>query len=168
LDQLGKYEIAPERLLPSGRIRSLQWALSKDEVTDADISAIVASDFKLFKNKAQHLDAFSFYLLYVLRYLYRADRNELGMILLATYYPQGPSSISFWSGVVWNRLRIYIAALHMKLNNHEAALNAFNKIRVEWFDTFQFKSDLNDYVELQNAIKVKNKNPRSRGKEKRG
>lgn len=168
LDQLGKYEIAPERLLPSGRIRSLQWALSKDEVTDADISAIVASDFKLFKNKAQHLDAFSFYLLYVLRYLYRADRNELGMKLLATYYPQDPSSISFWSGVVWNRLRIYIAALHMKLNNHEAALNAFNKIRVEWFDTFQFKSDLNDYVELQNAIKVKNKNPRSRGKEKRG
>jgi len=168
LDQLGKYEIAPERLLPSGRIRCLQWALSKHEVTDGDISAIVANDFKLFKNKAQHLDAFSFYLLYVLRYLYHAERNELGIKLMATYYPKGPSSISFWSGVVWNRLRIYIAALHMKLNNHEAALNAFNKIRVEWFDTFQFKSDLNDYVELQNAIKAKNKNPRSRGKEKRG
>jgi hypothetical protein len=168
LVQLGKYEIVPERLLPSGRIRCLQWALNVHEVSDAEIVELVASDFKIFKNKAQHLDAFSFYLLYVLRFLYHADRSELGIKILNVYYPQGASSISFWSGVVWNRLRIYIAALQLKLDNYEAALNAYSKIRVEWFDTFQFKFDMNDYVDLQKIMKLNAKNPRSLGKEKRG
>jgi hypothetical protein len=168
LNQLGNYEIAPERLLPAGRIRCLQWALCVNEVSDSEIVELVASDFKVFKNKAQHLDAFSFYLLYVLRFLYHADRNELGIKILNAYYPQGPSSISFWSGVVWNRLRIYIAAIHMKLNNYEAALNTYSKIRVEWFDTFQFKSDMKDYIDLQKRMKLNAKNPRSHGKEKQG
>jgi len=167
LVQLGKYEIVPERLLPSGRIRCLQWALNVHEVSDAEIVDLVARDFKVFKNKAQHLDAFSFYLLYVLRFLYHADRIELGIKILNLYYPQGASSISFWSGVVWNRLRIYIAALQLKLDNYEAAFNAYNKIRVEWFDTFQFKFDMNDYSELKIALE-RIKNPVSKGLKKQG
>ena len=167
LVQLGKYEIVPDRLLPSGRIRCLQWALNVHEVSDTEIVELVASDFKIFKNKAQHLDAFSFYLLYVLRFLYHADRSELGIKILNVYYPQGASSISFWSGVVWNRLRIYIAALQLKLDNYEAAFNAYNKIRVEWFDTFQFKFDMNDYSELKIALE-RIKNPVSKGLKKQG
>lgn len=167
LVQLGKYEIVPERLLPSGRIRCIQWALNVHEVSDAEIVDLIARDFKVFKNKAQHLDAFSFYLLYVLRFLYHADRSELGIKILNVYYPHGASSISFWSGVVWNRLRIYIAALQLKLDNYEAAFNAYNKIRVEWFDTFQFKFDLNDYSELKISLE-RIKNPVSKGLKKQG
>jgi hypothetical protein len=55
----------------------------------------------------------------------------------------------------------------LKLDNYEAAFNAYNKIRVEWFDTFQFKFDMNDYSELKIALE-RIKNPVSKGLKKQG
>jgi tetratricopeptide (TPR) repeat protein len=167
LNQLGSYEIAPERLLPSGRIRCLQWALSESLISETDVFKIVENDFKVFKDKAQHLDAFSFYMLYIIRFLYHENQSDLAMKLVNKYYPNGPSSISFWSGVIWNRLRIYISVIYFKMGEIDSALLNYKKIRVEWFDTFQFKLDMKDYSEIKLALE-KIKNPVSKGLKKQG
>lgn len=152
LNHLESYEINPERLLPVGRIRCLQWALNESVISEIEVFKIVENDFKVFKDKAQHLDAFSFYMLYIIRFLYHKNESELAMKLVNKYYPNGPSSISFWSGVIWNRLRIYISAIYLQMGELDSALLNYKKIRVEWFDTFQFKLDMEDFTELKLAL----------------
>lgn len=145
------YEVNPKHLLPAGRIRVIQWATvhSKVFVPDESIISIVYEDYLIFKDVARHLDAFSFYLLYIIRYLFHQKRYTLAAAILQRYYPHGPSGISFWSGVVWNRLRIYIAGVYAHCDKHAEGLEQLQKVRSEWFDTFQFPIDSLDYQQIK-------------------
>lgn len=145
------YEVNPKYLLPAGRIRVIQWANahSKTMMSDESINSVVYQDYLIFKNVAKHLDAFSFYLLYIIRYLYHNKRYALAATILQRYYPHGPSGISFWSGVIWNRLRIYIAGVYAHCDQHAEGLEQLMKVRSEWFDTFQFPIDSHDYQQIK-------------------
>jgi len=157
-DMLNNYEINSARLLPAGRIRVIKWAqkMQHDIVSDEEIEKTVRLDFLVFKDKARHLDAFSFYLLYVIRYLFHAKRFDLAFKIMRTYYVAKPATVSFWSGVIWNRLRIYLAGIYCHLNKAELAQETLARIRPEWFDTFQFEHDRKDYELIKSSYFVKN------------
>ncbi len=150
LNPLENYALASQRLLPAGRIRILQWIHGQNNqlISDKQIKSIVHEDYLFFKDKAKHLDAFSFYMLYVIRYLCNNKRSSLAIQLINRYFPFGPTSISFWSGVIWNRLRIYLADAQVQTGAKDDALQTFNKVKPEWFDTFQFNQDRADYFEV--------------------
>ena len=94
-------------------------------------------------------DAFSFYLLYVIRYLSSIEEYELSLKIINKYYPQGPLLISFWSKVIWNRLAIFICEAEIHLNHHKEVEKWMKKIKPELFDTFQYHMDLEKYQNLK-------------------
>ena len=138
-------------LLLCGRIRVCQWFLKfgNSGIIESEVLKQIDEDHHVFCIEANQSDAFSFYLLYVIRYLCSIGAYELILQLITKYYPQGPLLITFWSKVIWNRLAIYICEAEFHLNHENEAEKWMKKIKPELFDTFQYTMDLEKYQYLQ-------------------
>jgi hypothetical protein len=145
------YQPQENTLLLCGRIRVCQWSLkfAHTDINEAEVLKQVQFDYHLFYKIANQADAFSFYLLYVIRYLCSIGAYALSHQIINKYYPQGPMLISFWSKVIWNRLAIHITEAQMQLNNLKEAEKWMKKIKPELFDTFQYNIDLEKYQKLK-------------------
>jgi hypothetical protein len=141
-------------LLLCGRIRVCQWYLKFENscIIESEVLKQVEEDHYVFCRVANQADAFSFYLLYVIRYLCSIGAYELSLQILTKYYPQGPLLISFWSKVIWNRLAIYISEAEFHINHHKEAEKWMKKIKPELFDTFQYNMDLEKYDTIKRMI----------------
>ena len=145
------YQPQENTLLLCGRIRVCQWSLKFKHagINEAEVLKQVQSDYHLFCKIANQSDAFSFYLLYVIRYLCSIGAYALSLQIIAKYYPQGPLLISFWSKVIWNRLAIFLCEAEINLNHPKEAEKWMKKINPELFDTFQYNLDLEKYQNLK-------------------
>jgi hypothetical protein len=150
-DKFENYQPQENTLLLCGRIRVCQWytKFENSDINEAQILEQVKSDNYLFCKIANQADAFSFYLLYVIRYLCSVKAYLLTHQIITKYYPQGPLLISFWSKVIWNRLAIYICEAEINLNHPKEAEKWMKKIKPELFDTFQYSIDLENYQNLK-------------------
>jgi hypothetical protein len=148
------YQPQETTLLLCGRIRVCQWALKfiNSEINEAFLMKQIQSDYHVFCKIANQADAFSFYLLYLIRYLNSIGNYALTQQIIAKYYPQGPMLISFWSKVIWNRIAIYISEAEIELHNSNEAEKWMKKIKPELFDTFQYPIDWEKYENLKCAI----------------
>jgi hypothetical protein len=138
-------------LLLCGRIRVCQWFLKFGNlgIIESEVLKQVEEDHHVFCRITNQSDAFSFYLLYVIRYLCSIGAFTLIIQIVTKYYPQGPLLISFWSKVIWNRLAVYISEAKFQLNHQKEAEKWMKKIKPELFDTFQYHIDLKKYQYLQ-------------------
>ena len=148
------YKVNPGLLLPAGRIRVIQWAAVESSRMNSEemIMKTIKKDYLNFTKIAKHPDAFSSYLLYILRYLYKTERSQFALQIFKAFYPMGPTGITFWSSVVWNRMNIYLAAIYFENNYFEEARNTIDKVKPEWFDTFQYELDMQDYLRVKDLI----------------
>jgi hypothetical protein len=145
------YQPQENTLLLCGRIRVCQWSMkfTHADINEAEVLKQVQSDYHFFCKIANQADAFSFYILYVIRYLCSIGAYTLSHQIITKYYPQGPLLISFWSKVIWNRLAIYICETEINLNHPKEAEKWMKKIKPELFDTFQYSIDLEKYQNLK-------------------
>ena len=141
-------------LLLCGRIRVCQWYLKFGNscIIESEVLKQVQEDHYVFCRVANQADAFSFYLLYVIRHLCSIEAYELLLQIITKYYPQGPLLISFWSKVIWNRLAIFICEAEIHLNHQKEAEKWMKKIKPELFDTFQYNMDLERFQNLNLRI----------------
>jgi hypothetical protein len=148
------YQPKENTLLLCGRIRVCQWAMKYEhsDIIEAELVNQVQSDYHLFCKVANQADAFSFYLLYIVRYLCSNGAYALTHKIMAKFYPQGPMLISFWSKVIWNRIAIYIAEAELHLKNPKEAEKWMKKIKPELFDTFQYAIDWERYQKVNQMI----------------
>ena len=152
--QAAKFELyipKENTLLLCGRIRVCQWFLKfgNSGIIESEVLKQIDEDNHVFCRGANQSDAFTFYLLYVIRYLCAIEAYTFMLQIITKYYPQGPLLITFWSKVIWNRLAIYICEAQLNLNHQKEAEKWMNKIKPELFDTFQYNMDLDKYQYLQ-------------------
>jgi hypothetical protein len=148
------YQPQENTLLLCGRIRVCQWALKIEhaDINEPEVLKQVQADYDSICLVAKQDDAFSFYVLYIIRYLTSIGAFTLTKQIMAKYYPQGPMLVSFWSKVIWNRIAMYVAETEHQLNNLKEAEKWIKSVKPELFDTFQYDKDWKKYEHVKQLI----------------